>query len=108
MLSTPFERRRYCQKEFPYSGCWYWVDQNVILGQCRMALQSFFNRLHRHLPERNTLLVDFAAELDDWDSPFQVIRLAHSTMVSASISFVPFHFNSTIPQHRSMGLYLLW
>ena len=34
-----------------------------------MALQSFFNRLHRHLPERNTLLVDFAAELDDWGQP---------------------------------------
>ena len=21
------------QKELPYSGCWYWIDQNVIFGQ---------------------------------------------------------------------------
>ena len=34
-----------------------------------MALQSFFNSLHRRLPERNPLLVDFAAELDDWGQP---------------------------------------
>ena len=34
-----------------------------------MALQSFFNRLHRRLPERNALLVDFVAELDDRRQP---------------------------------------
>src|SRR6266568_3685145 len=57
------------QKESPYSGCWCWVDQNVVLGQCRMALQSFFNCLHRHFPERNALLVDFVAEFDDRRQP---------------------------------------
>src|SRR5262249_35148666 len=56
-------------KEYPYSEGWCWVDQNVVLGQCRMAFQSFFNRLHRRLPERNALLVAFAAELDDRMQP---------------------------------------
>src|SRR5215831_2718930 len=57
------------QKEYPYSGGWCWVNQNVVLGQCRMALQSFFNRPHRRLPERNALLVAFVAELDDRMQP---------------------------------------
>jgi len=41
-------------------------------------------------------------------SPFQVIFFAHPSIVSASISFAPFHCNSKIPQHRSIGFYLLW
>src|SRR5438309_9872982 len=57
------------QKESPYSGCWCWVDQNVVLGQCRMALQTFFNRLHCRLPERHALLVAFVAERDDRMQP---------------------------------------
>src|SRR6266446_8563961 len=65
----PWKLKAISQKEFPYSGCWRRVDQNVVLGQCRMALQSLFNRLHRHLTERNALLVDFAAELDDRMNP---------------------------------------
>src|SRR5215831_9216074 len=40
-------------------------------------------------------------------SPFQVICLTHPSLVSASISFVPFQCNSKIPQHLSIGLYLL-
>src|SRR5713101_3573096 len=40
-------------------------------------------------------------------SPFHVIFLAHPSIVYTSISFGPFHFNSKIPQQRSMGLYLL-
>ena len=39
------------EKEFLYSGCWCRVDQNVVLGQLRIALQSGFNRLHRRLTE---------------------------------------------------------
>ena len=35
--------------------------------------------------------------------PFQVMFLAHSSIVSASVSFVPFHFNSKLPPHRSIG-----
>src|SRR4030095_880986 len=54
------------QKECPYSGCWYRMDPNVVLGQCRMALQACFNRRHRRLTERNAFLVDFVAELDAW------------------------------------------
>ena len=57
------------RKEYPYSGGWCWVDQNVVLGQCRMALQAFFNRLHCCLPERNALLVAFVAERDDRMQP---------------------------------------
>src|SRR5215475_4691928 len=57
------------QKEYPYLGGWCWVDQNVVLGQCRMAFQSFFNCLHCRLPERNALLVAFVAELDDRMQP---------------------------------------
>jgi hypothetical protein len=61
--------RRFLKKNILNSGGWCWVDQNVVLGQCRMALQSFFNHLHRRLPERNALLVDFVAELDDRMQP---------------------------------------
>ena len=61
--------RRFLKKNILNSGGWCRVDQNVVLGQCRMALQSFFNRLHRRLPERNALLVDFVAELDDRMQP---------------------------------------
>src|SRR5678815_1823696 len=57
------------QKEFPYSGCWYRIDQNVVLGQCRMSFQPCFNRLHRRLTECNAFLVDFVAELDDRMKP---------------------------------------
>jgi len=39
--------------------------------------------------------------------PFQVILLAHSNIVSTSTNVVPFQCNSKMPQHRSMGLYLL-
>src|SRR5215468_5830154 len=39
--------------------------------------------------------------------PFQVICLAHPSIVSASMSFVPFHGNSKRPQHLSIGLSLL-
>jgi hypothetical protein len=39
--------------------------------------------------------------------PFRVIVLAHSSIVSASTNLVPFQCNSRMPQHRSMGLYLL-
>src|SRR2546427_12316106 len=78
------------QKEFPYSGGWCWVDQNVVLGQCRMALQSFFNHLHRRLPERNAILVDFVAELDDRMQHLPVICLAQLTKGKASISVRPF------------------
>src|SRR5262250_964837 len=57
------------QKELPYSGCGYRIDQNVVLGQYKMALQACFNRLHRRLTERNAFLVDFVAELDDRMKP---------------------------------------
>src|SRR5215472_8058686 len=53
------------EKEYPYSGCWCRIDQNVILRQVRIALQSRFNRLHRCLPERDALLVHFVAQGDD-------------------------------------------
>src|SRR5467141_1947770 len=49
----------------------YWrrVDQNVVLGQCRMALQACFHGLHRCLPERDTFVVHFAAQLDNRMQP---------------------------------------
>ena len=57
------------QKEFPYSGCWYRIDQNVVLGQGRMSLPSCCNRLHRRLTECHAFWVDFVAELDDRMKP---------------------------------------
>ena len=39
--------------------------------------------------------------------PFPVIRLAHSSLVPPSSSCVPFQCRATIPQQRSIGLYLL-
>src|SRR5258706_915047 len=68
-VGTRTSRKAISQKEFPYSGCGYRIDQNVVLGQYRMALQACFNRLHRRLTERNAFLVDFVAELDDRMKP---------------------------------------
>lgn len=82
------------QKESTYSGCWCWVDQNVVLGQCRMALQAFFNRLHRRLPERNALLVDFVAEFDDRRQPLPGHPLG------------PLHHGLCIDQFRPIPLQL--
>ena len=61
-VEKPAVTQAISEKEFPYSGCWCRVDQNVILGQFRIALQSGFNRLHRRLPERDALVVHFAAQ----------------------------------------------
>ena len=62
-----------------------------------MALQSFFNRLHRHLPERNTLLVDFAAELDDWGQPLPGHPLGplHHGLCIDQLRPIPLQFHDT-------------
>ena len=52
------------QKEFPYSGGWCWVDQNVVLGQLRVALQAVFHRPHRPFAQCNPFWVDFPTALD--------------------------------------------
>jgi hypothetical protein len=53
------------QKEFPYAGCWYRIEQHVVLGPCRMALPSCCNRRHRRLTECQAFLGDFVAARDD-------------------------------------------
>src|SRR6266566_9165468 len=85
------------QKESPYSGSWCWVDQNVVLGQCRMALQSFFNYLHRRLPERNALLVDFVAERDDRMQPLPGHPLGplHHGLCIDELRPIPLQFQDT-------------
>jgi hypothetical protein len=62
-----------------------------------MALQSFFNRLHRRLPERNTLLVDFAAELDDWGQPLPGHPLGplHHGLCIDQLRPIPLQFQDT-------------
>jgi len=62
-----------------------------------MALQSFFNRLHRCLPERNTLLVDFAAEFDDWGQPLPGHPLGplHHGLCIDQLRPIPLQFQET-------------
>ena len=62
-----------------------------------MALQSFFNSLHRRLPERNPLLVDFAAELDDWGQPLPGHPLGplHHGLCIDQLRPIPLQFQDT-------------
>ena len=72
----PRQSKAISQKNIPYSGGWCWVDQNVVLGQCRMALPIYFQppalppspSTNAHLVERLSSTIGC--------SPFQVIRLA--------------------------------
>jgi hypothetical protein len=41
------------------------TNQNIPLGQLRMAFQSALDRLHSFLAKRNTLLIHLAAQLHD-------------------------------------------
>ena len=65
--------KRWCLGDFrkKLSLLRYWrrVDQNVVLGQFRMALQACFHGLHRCLPERDTFVVHFAAQRDNRMQP---------------------------------------
>jgi hypothetical protein len=40
------------------------TDQDVVLGQLRVTLQSLFDCAHRPLPKRNPLVIDLTADLD--------------------------------------------
>jgi len=62
-----------------------------------MALQSFFNRLHRRLPERNALFVDFVAQLDNRMQPLPghpLGPLQHSLCI-AQLRPIPLQFQDT-------------
>ena len=50
-------------KDFTSSDCGSWFDQNVVLGQFRIAFQSSLHSLHRLLAQRHALLVNLATEL---------------------------------------------
>ena len=53
--------RRFLKKNFPQLGSRSRADQNVPLGQLRVALQASFNRLHRFLAQGYPLLIHLAA-----------------------------------------------
>src|SRR5215510_3064709 len=100
--------RRFPEKTFLFQV----VDAGLIkmsyLGNCGSRFNRASTASIAALPRRMPLLYTWRLSAPTGCSPFQVILLAHSSIVSASVSFVPFHCNSKIPQHRSIGLYLLW
>src|SRR5262245_21614764 len=53
------------QKEYPSSQCSNRRDQNIPLGQLKMAFQAALDRLHGFFAQRNALLIDLAAQLHD-------------------------------------------
>lgn len=57
----PDPLRRFLKKNFPQLGSRSRADQNVPLGQLRVALQASFNRLHRFLAQGYPLLIHLAA-----------------------------------------------
>ena len=57
-------------KEFPLSLGSSWADENIPLGQLRMALQATLDRAHSFLAQRNAFLIRFAAQLHDWWDAF--------------------------------------
>ena len=89
--------------------------QDVGAGLIKMSyLGQFGSRFNR---ASTACIAAFPSEMPFWyilwlsatigEIPFQVICLAHPSIVSASLSFVPFPYNSKIPQHLSIGLSLL-
>ena len=54
------------QKEYPSSQCGSRTDQNIPLGQRRMAFQAALDRLHGFLAQRKALLIHRAAQLPSW------------------------------------------
>lgn len=62
-----------------------------------MALQSFFNRRHRRLPERNALLVDCVAEFDDRRQPLPGHPLGplHHGLCIAQLRPIPLQLHDT-------------
>src|SRR5262249_29840708 len=53
------------QKEYPSSQCRSRTDQNIPLGQLRMAFQAALDRLHGFFAKRNALLIYLAAQLHE-------------------------------------------
>src|SRR5215471_14410776 len=53
------------QKEYPSSQCSNRRDQNIPLGQLRMAFQAALDRLHGFFAQRNALLIELAAQRHD-------------------------------------------
>ena len=53
------------QKEYPSSWCRGWTDQNIPLGQRRMAFQAALDRLHGFFAQCNALFIHLAAQLHD-------------------------------------------
>jgi hypothetical protein len=51
-------------------GCGSRLDQNVVLGQFRIAFQSGLHRLHRLLAQPDSLLVHLATQLHHGMHPF--------------------------------------
>src|SRR6266704_1755273 len=99
----PLELRRFPKKNF--------LVQVVGVGLIKMSylgnVGSRFNRASTAciaaLPSAMPLSYALRLSATTGCIPFQVIFFAHPSIVSASISFAPFHGNAKRPQHRSIG-----
>src|SRR4051794_41963125 len=59
-------------------------------------------------PNFTPLLYSVSTSTTSGCPPFQVIVSAYPSTASTESSNSPFQCNSRMPQHRSIGLYLLW
>src|SRR6266850_5474853 len=79
----------------------------LLENMLRAFMGALLVTLHTKVRLQQVLRLLFDRSGARMETPSQVIFLAHSSIVAASISFVPFHCNSKRPQQRSSGLYLL-
>src|SRR2546422_10503302 len=99
--------RRFPEKNLPFQK----VDAGLItmsyLGHCGSRFNRASTASIATFPSAIPFVYTWRLSSTTGCSPFQVIFLDHPSIVSTSSSFAPFHCNSKIPQHLSIGLYLL-
>src|SRR6516165_4962686 len=66
------------QKEYPSSHCRSRMDQNIPLGQLRMAFQAALDCLHGFFAKCNALLIHLAAQRPDRMDAFPRHRVSGS------------------------------
>src|SRR5712691_1797040 len=100
--------RRFLKKNLPFQGVGAGLMKISYLGNAGWRSNRASTACIAVFPSTRPFWYTLRLSSTTGCIPFQVIFLAHASIVSASISFVPFHCNSKRPQHRSIGLSLLW
>src|SRR5215470_4803907 len=100
--------RRFPKKNFLIQVVGVGLIRMSYLGNCGSRFNRASTACIAALPSEMPVAYTWRLSATTGCIPFQVIFFAPPSTVSASISFAPFHCNSKIPQHRSIGLYLQW